>query len=464
MTANSSESSVRAKRLSWLAIGVFLLVLGTGILLVTHHLRGLLVPKIVAQDGLAFGTAILMSRGLEEELPEDLASDPDFLFARIEKMVLDQVAKRSEVVAVRIFDANGSLQLKIGGSNNDLLPGQVEWLQQGKTISRFKRDAKLSEVADDATDRVEPLVYSIVPLHEKGKLVAAAELILDGREVALAIDNLDRDLWLYGGLILVLGGAIASGALRWAFGKLEHANKLLAERTQSLLRANHELTLSSKTAAIGAITAHLIHDLKNPLFGLQSFVSARGSTEEEDWDIAQNTTERMQKVIGEIVRILQEEKTTEKYEVSIGEVLALLRDKLHAQCSGAGISFLTQGITAGSLMNRDANMVLLVITNIVQNAIQATPRGGQITVTAAAGDGCVLFSIRDTGPGLPEHIRANLFTPSRSTKPNGTGLGLAISKQLANHIGAELLLKETSPAGTVFELRIPEKVLLSELV
>jgi len=245
---------------------------------------------------------------------------------------------------------------------------------------------------------------------------------------------------------------------------LEGANKLLADRTRSLLRANHELTLSAKTSAIGAITAHLIHDLKNPLFGLQSFVTARGSTEEEDWNIAQNTTERMQRVIGEIVRILQEEKMTEKYELSIKEVLALLQTNLQPQCSSAGIQFTTECDANGSVMNRDANIILLVITNIVQNAIQATPREGRISVKAADGSGCLLFTMRDNGPGLPESIRSTLFTPSRSTKKDGSGLGLAISKQLANHIGADLTLKETSRAGTIFELRVPERVVVAELV
>jgi len=75
----------------------------------------------------------------------------------------------------------------------------------------------------------------------------------------------------------------------------------------------------------------------------------------------------------------------------------------------------------------------------------------------------VLFEMRDTGPGLPQHILSTLFTPSRSTKSGGTGLGLAISKQLANHIGAELVLKETSQSGTIFQLRVPERVLSSEL-
>jgi signal transduction histidine kinase len=71
------------------------------------------------------------------------------------------------------------------------------------------------------------------------------------------------------------------------------------------------------------------------------------------------------------------------------------------------------------------------------------------------------IDLSDSGPGLPDSILATLFTPSRSSKSGGTGLGLAISKQLANHIGADLQLKSTSASGTIFQLRVPEKILVN---
>jgi len=444
-------------------VGVILLVFAGALLLITQRLRKELRLKIIQQDGIALGAALMVSPSVTEDLPEDLANDPEILFAKTAEKVLE-AAKRREVMGVRLFTESGALQLSIGGSKDDLTAEQLAQLQEDKPINWFEPRARLKDLVEHNSDVRAPVIGTIVPLEQDGKFIGAAEFISDGREVMEALRKLDRDLWVYSGLIFFMVGGITTGAILWAFRRLEGANKLLAERTRSLLRANHELTLSAKTSAIGAITAHLIHDLKNPLFGLQSFVSARGSTEEEDWNIAQNTTERMQRVIGEIVRILQEEKTTEKYELSIKEVLALLQTKLRPQCSSAGIQFTTECDANGSVMNRDANIILLVITNIVQNAIQATPREGEISVKATNGSGCLLFTMRDNGPGLPESIRSTLFTPSRSTKKGGSGLGLAISKQLANHIGADLTLKETSRAGTIFELRVPERVVVAELV
>jgi C4-dicarboxylate-specific signal transduction histidine kinase len=64
----------------------------------------------------------------------------------------------------------------------------------------------------------------------------------------------------------------------------------------------------------------------------------------------------------------------------------------------------------------------------------------------------VEFTVRDEGPGFPETRRASPFTPYPSAKAAGSGLGLAISKQLANHLGANLALSESSPGGCLFTL------------
>jgi signal transduction histidine kinase len=307
------------------------------------------------------------------------------------------------------------------------------------------------------------VLRALIPLKAEGKLVGAAEFVLEGQKVAAALTGLDRDLWISSLVIFAAAGAIISLSLGWAYRRLDRTNRLLSERTESLLRANHELTLAAKTSAIGAIAAHLIHDLKNPLFGLQSFVATRGSADEEDWENAADAAERMQKLIAEVVRILQEEKTSDNYKLSVNELFDVLRNKLNSETEKAGVELVISGGFDEAMPNRSANIILLVLTNLVKNAIQATPRGGQITVHASRRKPEALFEVSDTGPGLPPQVQQKLFTPCRSTKTGGTGLGLAISKHLANHLGAELCLKQTSREGTTFELRVPESIFASEL-
>jgi signal transduction histidine kinase len=471
MAETAGQMLKRFRHVPWLVVLTILLVLAAAILLVTLHLRSMIGTQIIEQDGIALYAASMTPSSVMDDVPDDLSSDLGFVLEVIAIKVFEAATDREDVLDARVFNTNGNPHVSIGGPNERLSENDLKELRRGRRISRYENDADLSKIGKDASlreavnkesDDRGPLIRALVPLHHKDQLIGAAEFILDGEKVQSALAKMDRDLWLYAVLIFVCSGGLAAGALTWAFGRLQHSNKLLAERTRSLLRANHELTLSAKTSAIGAITAHLIHDLKSPLFGLQSFVSARGSADDEDWQVALDTTQRMQKLIGEVVRIMQEERTSESYEMTVEDLLGLLRLKLEPPCQKAGLTFSAEGNANGAFMNRDGNIILLVATNIVQNAIQATPAGGHISVSAFHENGDVMFELRDSGPGLPKHVLATLFTPSRSTKSGGTGLGLAISKQLANHVGAELSLKESSESGTIFQLRVPERVLIGE--
>src|SRR5688572_19372542 len=463
MTEPSRKLPVRAKHVPWLVISLILVIMTATVIIITINLRRGLRAQIIQQDGLMlYAASMVPATSVSEGLTAEEKKDPEFIFLEMMEKVLNASGQQG-VIALQVFDRKGVAELGQENKKEEerlRLPAQeLEKLKAFQTISSFDPEGKV-----EGRNIFIPLIRALVPLQQGNQFLGAAEFLLDGEKVQEDLQKLDRNLWKYSIRILLLGGGIMVASLWWAFGRLRKAMILLEERTQSLLRANHELTLAAKTSAVGAITAHLIHDLKSPLFGLQSFVSARGAADDEDWEMALSTTQRMQKMITDIVKILQDEKTTEKYELSIDEVLSLLREKLEPECEKAEILFSTDGTMPGALMNRDGNIILLLITNLVHNAAQATPKGGEITVKVRDEDGHALFEIRDTGPGLPKHILDTLFTPSRSTKAGGTGLGLAISKQLANHIGADLTLKETSKAGTVFELRVPERMLNPEMV
>src|SRR6185503_7156314 len=87
------------------------------------------------------------------------------------------------------------------------------------------------------------------------------------------------------------------------------------------------------------------------------------------------------------------------------------------------------------LPNRAANLIALILVNLAQNGLQATPAGKSVSLRLTRTRDYLACEIRDQGSGIPEDLRENLFAPHRSTKEGGTGVGLAISKQLANHLG-----------------------------
>jgi signal transduction histidine kinase len=467
MPEPAGQKTTRSKFVSWLIVSLTLCILGAGIFLITLHLRRVFRAQILQSYADVLNAAALaQTEGPDPQLSEILTGDDDQLLN-----VLIASKFRPGVFSVLLYGTDGKFKTSFGAVTNSAPLGDEELAKLRNLRPAAQYEPNMDLVAllggEAESDRTVgyPILRVLTPLVKKSKLIGAAEFILDGENVATALKALDRDLFQFAFLIFSIGGGIIAISLIWAFSRLQRSNVLLLQRTQSLIKANHELALAAKTSAVGAITAHLIHDLKSPLFGLQTFVSSRASesgVDDEDWSVAMDTTKRMQKVISDIVKILQEEKGSSKYEISIAEWTSLLQSKIEPQAAQAGLCFSAENSDEAILSNKDANILLLVATNILQNAIQATPSGGRLSVQTYFEDDTLLIDLHDTGPGLPEPILATLFTPSRSTKSGGTGLGLAISKQLANHIGADLLLKRTSSTGTIFQLRVPERILVKE--
>ncbi len=314
MTEPSRKLPVRAKHVPWLVISLILVIMAVTVAIITINLRRGLRTQMIQQEGLMLYAASMVPTDLSENVPADMINDPDIILVDLEIRTLSAAAQQTNVVGVQVYDSKGVRffgKERGSDSGDKLSEDDLARLRAFETISSFEKSAKFKH--PKRPDEIEmPLIRALVPLRKDDKFIGAAEFVLDGEKVGSELDKLDRNLSKYSIRIFLLGGGIMTLSLWWAFGRLRKAMILLEERTKSLLRANHELTLAAKTSAVGAITAHLIHDLKSPLFGLQSFVSARGAADDEDWEMALSTTQRMQKMIADIVKILQDEKTTEK--------------------------------------------------------------------------------------------------------------------------------------------------------
>jgi len=101
------------------------------------------------------------------------------------------------------------------------------------------------------------------------------------------------------------------------------------------------------------------------------------------------------------------------------------------------------------------NQLKQVFLNLILNAAEAMPDGGQLTITACHDTEKLYVEFADTGPGLSAGVQAHLFEPFYTTKADGSGLGLAISHEIiANHEG-ELTIHSTPGAGATFTVMLP---------
>jgi signal transduction histidine kinase len=454
---------LRSRRLPWLVLGITLLILGGIILLTTHQTRGRIRAQIIGRDREILHAVARMQMPKAAEADEGMGSleDPANQLA-----VIMEISKLSGVMGARLFDAQGHFVESVPGDLTETTVSgpELAWLHAGRPVSQFYASLPWSQLfLPDATkspeQRESPVLEVAVPLQEtrEQRLVGIAQFVIEGYSIAQEFARLDRHLWRQALTAFAAGALILAAAITWSFRRLNHAHRLLAERTEHLLKANQELALTAKTSAVGAVTSHLIHGLRNPLAGLQSFVAGLGASLADhpgtDLQQAMAATRRMQAMINEVIAVLREEEGTGQYEIPLQELVELISAKAQTLCRERGVRLTTAMQAQAILGNRAANLVALILANLVQNAVEATPSGGEVALHLQADGESLRCEVHDQGAGFPEG--RSPFVPCSSQKEGGSGIGLAISKQLANHLGAGLELHLSSPRGCVFRLQLP---------
>lgn len=313
-----------------------------------------------------------------------------------------------------------------------------------------------------------PLLLVRLPLRlpVTGESLGHAEFLIDGASLATRRHALDRELlfqsgWLLGAALLV-GVALHHRAWR---GLRRHAHELAAEQRR-LIRANADLALAVKTSAIGGVTAHLMHDLKGSLAGLEAFIRAGradpSALAPADWDAAAGSAHDLRHLSAEIADILRSLETGEGVDLDAAELVSVLQTQHEPAARARRVSLRCELGAAAVVDGRQSQLVLLILGNLLRNAIEASPPEGRVTLAAEAATEGTRWLVTDQGPGVPEHLRNTLFRPVRSTKPDGGGIGLAISAQIAAHLRARLEVVSTGPSGSVFQLFVPPPPIVSD--
>ena len=457
----------RARWFPPLVIVLVLAILGATIALGTQRLRDSIRRQLIERDGeILDGVALLEQVGADSV--SSFTSQVDDPAAQL-ALILRLSRLKQDVIAVRLFDAQGRFVVSMPATVRETeLSGAVQaQMEHLQPLTRFRPRAALRDVflqeptAPSVSSPGLPLVSVLLPLHAEGqsKLLASAELIQDGQALAGQLAALDRQLFRQALLAFLVAGGLAAVALSWAFRRLQALNRQLHDHAASLHRANQELALAAKTSALGAVTAHVVHGLTSPMNGLQHYMATRADHDEEGREALRGTL-RIQALLGDIVRVLGDDLDDARYELPLGELMQVLEGKIQPVAQHAGVKFTAQCCATAMVGNREANLVLLILENLLQNAVQATPSGGTVRLAFSEEPDHAACTVTDEGPGLPEAVRQSLFVPVRSTKPGGNGIGLAISQHLARHLGTEIELVRTGRTGTVFALNLPGRLVV----
>jgi signal transduction histidine kinase len=256
--------------------------------------------------------------------------------------------------------------------------------------------------------------------------------------------------------------AIAAGHLeeRVAIGGTDELHQLgesfnsMAERLGQL---QHDVRRQERQAMFGRIAAGLVHDLSHPIQNIGN--SCRLIVKLfDDSDYRATFRRTVEREFSSIKRVLEDLRNLaqptplERFPVDINRSVADVVESMHALADTAGVGLETRLSVDRPVIEGDLFALSRVYRNLVLNAIEATARGGNVTLLVEEHEARVRVSIHDTGTGIPRDRLENIFEDFETTKRRGLGLGLAISRKIVGELGGDITVTSTVGRGTTFQL------------
>ena len=238
----------------------------------------------------------------------------------------------------------------------------------------------------------------------------------------------------------------------------KNLEKLVEERTK-------QLKDSERLAAIGATAGMVGHDIRNPLQAITGDLYlaktdlASIPESEEKQTIQESLTEIEKNIdyINKIVQDLQDFARPLKPNVEETDLKLVIDQLLAKNGLPENINVSVKVESGARLFVADSTFINRIMYNLVNNAIQAMPKGGQQFIHVYKESNDVVISVKDTGVGIPEAVKGKLFTPMFTTKSKGQGFGLAVIKRMTEALGGTVTFESQEGKGTTFTVHIPPK-------
>lgn len=241
---------------------------------------------------------------------------------------------------------------------------------------------------------------------------------------------------------------------------LENGSTLLGmANVTTLVRQEREEARRDRLELLGRMAAMAAHEIKNPLTTIKGFLQLMLGRPEfaghrSTFLLVQGEVEHINRVVGDFLD-LSRTADSQPEQVDLDGLLREIVDGMKLQFPDSGVDVRYEG-EAGLEVVVDRKSLKQILRNLIANAFEAMPEGGQIRLRRKSAPGGRVVEVGDSGPGIGPDVMAHIFTPYTTTKSTGTGLGLAISHKLATELGAELTVESEAGRGTCFRLWLPE--------
>lgn len=272
--------------------------------------------------------------------------------------------------------------------------------------------------------------------HEVGKTFEAVAVRKDGREFPVRMSI---------SVSLVRGSPLYTAIIRDQTERQELTERLL---------------MSERLAAIGRAASHFGHEIKNPLMVIGGFAeqllrrSCLNDRDNEKLRVILQEVRRLETMLSEM-RDFTRPTPLRRARCRLNDLIEETLLLLEADLAERGVHLVRLLDPALPEARLDASQLKQVIINLVMNAIEAMPGGGELEVRTWAEGGRVVMEVQDTGKGIEADKLKDVFSPFFTTKQKGTGLGLAISYKIVRDHGGAIGLRSQVDKGTTATVALP---------
>ena len=247
--------------------------------------------------------------------------------------------------------------------------------------------------------------------------------------------------------------------------ELLKANASMQQTNDDLVSAQGRLMRAEKLAAIGELSAGVAHELRNPLGAINNAVyyikdKLSGSDVIKDYprvgqfvDVMEEEIQSSNKIITDLMDFVR----IRPPDIAPVQLDTLITRAIERAGLKDDINVITEIPSAPVKVWVDQDQIGRVLLNLIQNADNAMPGGGEIKIRAKAGDGSVELEVSDTGHGIDEENLPNIFEPLFTTRAKGIGLGLAIVNEFVRRHEGTIDVTSKPDVGTTFIIRLPVK-------
>jgi signal transduction histidine kinase len=261
--------------------------------------------------------------------------------------------------------------------------------------------------------------------------------------------------------LAAMGLALVLGALAVQQARRRERLEAQAHEEARVRELERQLFHAERLTTVGRLAAGIAHEINNPLEGIANYLAlAREALDRGDAETARRRLEGVGQGLERAARVVRQVLAhadpgeTPKAPLDLNRVLAETTEFVRSRPEFARVRF-ELALAESSLVVVGSSIMLgQVALNLVVNACEAQPGGGEVRVSSRRDDGHAVAEIADRGPGIKADDRARIFEPFFSTK-NSTGLGLSICHSIVGQHGGVLEALPREDGGTVFRLTLP---------